>query len=64
MCNKKAHILYWASEINKQFLLNLHSVARLEVFTAVKLMILVFCNMMLHGAQCFKGTYWKGLVVQ
>jgi hypothetical protein len=60
MCNKQAHILYWASEINKQFLLNLKTLARLEVFIAVKLRIMVFCNMMLQGAQHFKETYVKG----
>jgi hypothetical protein len=60
MCNKQAHILYWASEINQQYLLNLHSLARLEFFTVVKLRILVVCNMMLRGAKHFKGMYWKG----
>ena len=60
MCSKQAHILYWASEINKHFLLNLQSLARLEVFIAVKLWITVFCNMMLQGAQHFKEAYGKG----
>jgi hypothetical protein len=42
--NKQAHILYWSSKINQQFLLNLHTPARLEVFIAVKLRIVVYCN--------------------
>jgi len=64
MCTKQAHILYWASEINQQFLLNLHSLARVEVFIVVKMRIVVFCNMMLYGAQNFKEHTGKGSVVQ
>jgi hypothetical protein len=39
----QAHIRYWASDINQQFL------ARLEVFIAVIVRIVVFCNMILCG---------------